>query len=315
MGISLVSFYDSLIRRSFVSAGLRPETLNLDSETTIQCWISESLSVSSPNPKPILLLIHGFGPTATWQWRSQVGPLARHFDLIVPDLLFFGGSTTASPLRSEVFQAAAVVRLLDALLAGGCGGGDRRVALAGTSYGGFVAYHVASLLGEERVGRVVIASSDLMKGEEDDKALAKRSGVKDVVEVMIPQSTAEARTLVKMATYRSPRFVPEFLLRDLIKNYFSDNVEEKKELIKGITIGNKDKFQLTPLPQDVLIVWGEHDQIFPLDKAFKMKKQLGDKARLEVIENTGHTPQLEDPNRFNEILLDFLLGAESPRCN
>jgi hypothetical protein len=35
----------------------------------------------------------------------------------------------------------------------------------------------------------------------------------------------------------------------LLQYLYSDKVEEKKELIKGITLGNKDKFQLTPLPQ------------------------------------------------------------------
>lgn len=86
----------------------------------------------------------------------------------------------------------------------------------------------------------------------------------------------------------------------LFQYLYSDKVEEKKELIKGITLGNKDKFQLTPLAQEVLVLWGEHDQIFPIEKGFEVARKLGPNARLEVLKDTGHMPQEEDPKRFNE---------------
>ena len=38
-------------------------------------------------------------------------------------------------------------------------------------------------------------------------------------------------------------------------------------------------------------------------------RRLGEKARLEIMKNTAHVPQVEDPEKFNEILLNFLLGA------
>ena len=79
--------------------------------------------------------------------------------------------------------------------------------------------------------------------------------------------------------------------------------------MKAITVGT-DEFQLTPLEQDVLLVWGDHDQIFPLDKAFAVKRCLGENVRLEIFKETGHVPQMEDPNRFNEVVLDFLLASQ-----
>ncbi|XP_020103926.1 uncharacterized protein LOC109720960 [Ananas comosus] len=306
MGLSFVPLIDAYIRRCYVSAGLRPSSVAIDDETTIHCWIPSANP--NPNPKPALVLIHGFGPRATWQWRWQVGALAPHFHLVVPDLLFFGGSSTRSPLRSEAFQAAAVARLLEAL---GLLGGAGRVAVAGTSYGGFVAYHLARALGAERVERVVIASSDVLKAEADDRELARRGGVGGVAELMLPRDAASLRALVGLAFYRAPRFVPEFVLRDVIRNLLSDRLKEKMELIKGLTLG-KDEFQLTPLSQEVLIIWGEHDQIFPVEKAFELKRCLGEKARLEILDRTGHVPQMERPNKFNKVLLNFLLGSPRP---
>nr|XP_019703407.1 uncharacterized protein LOC109505362 [Elaeis guineensis] len=308
VGLSLVPFIESFIRLSFTSAGLRLHTVAIDADTTLRCWISNSLPISSDSHpdgrslKPLLVLIHGFGPSATWQWRHQVRRLSRHFNLVVPDLLFFGGSTTRSPHRSEAFQAATIARLLDALRLS-------KISVVGTSYGGFVAYHLARALGLERVERVVIASSDVLKSAGDDRGLAERAGVESVQDLLLPRTAKNLRALIGLAVHRPPRFIPDFVLRDVVGNLYNENIEEKKELMKALTLGNKDEFQLTPLPQDVLIIWGEYDRIFPLEKAYEIKKRLGEKARLEIMKNTAHVPQVEDPEKFNEILLNFLLGA------
>lgn len=170
-----------------------------------------------------------------------------------------------------------------------------------------MAYHVAKMM-REKVGRVVIASSDLLKGEEDDVALRERAGVESVADLMLPTTTGNMRTLLKLSMHKQPRFMPDFLLREITKK-ISEGMKEKMELMKGITIGKKEQFQLSPLPQEVLIIWGEHDNIFPLEKAHMIKKQLGEKARLEILENTSHVPQSEDPSHFNKVLLSFLLGV------
>nr|XP_018676965.1 PREDICTED: uncharacterized protein LOC103973465 isoform X2 [Musa acuminata subsp. malaccensis] len=309
MGFSMVWVIDLLIHLVYKAAGLRPHTVALDDDTTVHCWISSSLlppssAIRSKEKKatPPLLLIHGFGPRGTWQWSRQIWHLAARFDLVVPDLLFFGGSTTRSPIRSEAFQAAAIARLLAVL---GVGPPHRaRVSVAGTSYGGFVAYHVARALGPEWVERVVIASSDVLKGPDDDRALLERAGgARSIDELLLPRTTADLRRLARLAVYRPPLFVPEFILRDMLQNLFSDNLEEKLELIKGVTVANKEQ---------VLIIWGEHDQIFPVAKAIELQKRLGENARLEVLQNTGHLPQMEDANRFNKLLFSFLLGASQP---
>jgi hypothetical protein len=89
-----------------------------------------------------------------------------------------------------------------------------RVSVAGTSYGGFVAYHVARLLG---LAGVVIASSDLLKDDADDRALLLRSGAERVEDVMLPRSPERMRRLVRPAYHRPRRFTPGFVLRDLVQ--------------------------------------------------------------------------------------------------
>ncbi|XP_062210079.1 uncharacterized protein LOC133911725 isoform X1 [Phragmites australis] len=340
--LSLVPVLDYFARREFLAAGLRPNAATLPyrdggagATCTVHYWVPEG------EPRlPPLLLVHGFGPRATWQWRFQVGPLSRHFHVIVPDLLGFGDSSypsEASPPPSEATQAAALAALLDVLP----GLKGQRVAVAGTSYGGFVTYWLARAAGAGRVGPVVIASSDLLKTAADDRGFLKRAGEgwSSVDQVLLPAEPAAMRKLIEMASYRPPPAVmmPDFLIRDFIQavqivavnssgevgqvaktddfiicqKLFTANRERMIDLLKGITVGT-DKFQVTPLSQEVLIIWGDHDQLFPVEKAFAAQRSLNGNARLEIIEKTGHAPQLDDPARFNKVMLDFLLAAHKP---
>ncbi|CAD6211156.1 unnamed protein product [Miscanthus lutarioriparius] len=55
--------------------------------------------------RPVLLL-HGFGTSATWQWAPYLrNLLVAGLDPIVVDLLFFGASSSTVPDRSDTFQA------------------------------------------------------------------------------------------------------------------------------------------------------------------------------------------------------------------
>jgi pimeloyl-ACP methyl ester carboxylesterase len=234
MGFGVVSLLDAAFRRAFTSAGLRPGSAAVDADTTIHFWAHRSLLLPSSTgaattdhqQRPVVVLIHGFGPGPTWQWASQVGPLSRHFDLVVPTLLFFGASRTRAPARSEASQAAAVTTLLTGgrHLPGLVVGPGRPVLhLVGASYGGIVAYHLARALlrhghgGGVALGKVVLCDSDVTKGPEDDRALAARGGVEEVTELMVPADTKVMRRLTALSFHRPPKYMPECIARDLLR--------------------------------------------------------------------------------------------------
>jgi pimeloyl-ACP methyl ester carboxylesterase len=54
-----------------------------------------------------------------------------------------------------------------------------------------------------------------------------------------------------------------------------------------------------------LVVWGADDPLVPLRHAFEYE-QLIPNARVVVFPRTGHVPQVERPERFNETLDAFL---------
>ncbi|XP_073129560.1 uncharacterized protein [Henckelia pumila] len=295
--LSIVSLYGAFLRRSLASAGLSSQSLEIDSGTTIFFWGPSAAC----GTKPPLILIHGFGPHGIWQWRPQITFFAREFDVYVPDLLFFGHSYSDSSDRSEVFQAACIAKLLQKL-------GIRRYSVVGTSYGGFVAYRMSEMW-PERVEKVVIASSGVNLRPRDNVELMKRAGIENIEDLMLPCAAGQLRTLLGLCVFRR-LYLPDFFLNDILDKLYSENRKEKLELLRGLRLGRDDNTvnNISPLSQDVLIVWGEHDKIFLLEKAIELSKLVGEKTRLQVIKNASHVPQLENPACFNNIVKNFLCG-------
>lgn len=65
----------------------------------------------------------------------------------------------------------------------------------------------------------------------------------------------------------------------------------------------KDVFPLINIP--TLVIVGRDDEFTPVSKAEEMKENLNN-CKLVVIEDAGHMPNLEHPEEFNEVVLDFL---------
>ncbi|XP_039057763.1 uncharacterized protein LOC120201152 isoform X2 [Hibiscus syriacus] len=238
--LSIVSLYGIYLRRSLTAAGLTSKSIDIDyGNTTVHLW--------SPKPdqtprKPALFLLHGFGPSAIWQWRRQVQFFASYFDVYVPDLVFFGGSTTKSKERSEVFQAISMAKLMEKL-------GVKKYHVMGTSYGGFVAYHMAKLW-PDTVEKVVIASSGVNMRKADNTALLERANVENIEEIMLPETATQIRTLSRLAVSWRFNMIPNFFWNNIVNQLYSENRREKLELLKGVTLAAADEpFKLTPLQQ------------------------------------------------------------------
>lgn len=208
--LSPVALYGAYLRRCFTANGLSAQSVALDADTTIHFWGPDPDRKNPGNkPKPVLVLIHGFGPVATWQWRSQVQYFSSRFDVYAPDLLFFGASSTRSADRSEAFQAAAVAGLMERV-------GAARYSVVGTSYGGIVAYAVARRW-PERVERVVIASSGVNMRLSDRAELLRRGGVERTEDLMLPATATQMRKLLSLVVFNQPSVLPDFFLNDLVK--------------------------------------------------------------------------------------------------
>ncbi|KAL7143965.1 hypothetical protein ABFS83_08G227000 [Erythranthe nasuta] len=293
---SLTSSRERCYRYSFSTAGLKSATTDLGGGTVIHCWRPKT-----HNPKkPTVVLIHGIGANAKWQWADFVSPLSSKSNVYVPDLLFFGDSYTAAPDRSEAFQARCLVRALAAM---GVRGGMRVVGL---SYGGFVAYSMAAQF-PCAVERVVIGCAGVCLEEKDvGEGLFTVNTVDEAVGILLAQTPEKLRELMKLSFYKPVRNVPSCFLSDFIHVMNTENFQERKELIYALQRDRKLS-DLPKITQPTLIIWGEHDKIFPLELGQRLLRHLEDNAELVVLKNAGHAINMEKTKELYNHLKSFVI--------
>lgn len=94
-----------------------------------------------------------------------------------------------------------------------------RFHVMGTSYGGFVAYHLASKFGE-KVDKVVIASSGVNMRKSDNSGLLERAKLDKIEDLMLPATPKQLRNLLGLSMYKRINMLPSFFLNDLINVSF-----------------------------------------------------------------------------------------------
>lgn len=112
----------------------------------------------------------------------------------------------------------------------------------GTSYGGFVAYHMARMW-PERVEKVVIASSGVNMKRGDNEALVKRANLERIDHLMLPESASQLRTLTGLAVSKNLDIVPDFFFNDFVhvsafflkKKYFFNilKISAPSKIVRG----------------------------------------------------------------------------------
>jgi pimeloyl-ACP methyl ester carboxylesterase len=278
------------LTKQFEKAGLR-ECQFEEEDYSVHCWVGTS-------DKPPLMLVHGFGGAAIWQWSPQVKRLSKHYKLIVPDLLCFGDSHCDVNTVSLLRQGEALISVADKL-------NIQEFYIAGISYGGFVSYLMASRWpGRIKKIALIACPATVITAGDFDQVLDD-FGVERINDLLLPEKPESVRRLLRVAWVRPPR-VPTFVLKQIHKALFLDRIQEKEKLLNELTsyIGN-----IPSLPpsqsHETLIVWGEHDRIFPLYLGHRLRDFIGKRASIQVIAGSAHAPNHEKKKRFNEVLLEF----------
>ncbi|KDP40902.1 hypothetical protein JCGZ_24901 [Jatropha curcas] len=297
---SFTSSRDWFYRYSFCNAGLRSTSTDLCDGTHMHCWVPRTPKLSKPN----LVLVHGFGANAMWQYGDQLRHFTARFNVYVPDLLFFGESYTLRPERHESFQAKCLMKLLVKL-------GVHKIRLVGVSYGGFVGYSLAAQF-PDAVERIVLCCAGVCLEEKDmESGLFKVSNLDDAADILLPQTPDKLRELMKFSFVRPARGVPSCFLADYIDVMCTEYAVEKRELIHAI-LKNRKLSNLPKITQPTLIIWGDQDQIFPVELAYRLLRHIGRSADLVVVKNAGHAVNLEKSKEFGKHLKSFLVDSDSP---
>ncbi|KAK8673816.1 hypothetical protein V6N13_112127 [Hibiscus sabdariffa] len=168
------------------------------------------------------------------------------------------------------------------------------MSVVGISYGGFVGYSMAAQF-KERVEKLVLCCAGVCLEEKDmDEGMFKVKSVDEAVSVLLPQKPEKMRELLKISFHKPAKGVPTCFLNDFINEMCTEYFQERR-IDPSITQGPKAVGSSKDNP---VIIWGEHDQIFPLELAHRLKRHLGDNAELVIIKNAGHAINIERSSSF-----------------
>ncbi|XP_074266432.1 uncharacterized protein LOC141589704 [Silene latifolia] len=292
--VPMVNFVLSLYY--YLCFGLSPCSVDLDDETTMHYWVSKHRRRGLRN----LVVVHGCGGDARWQFVLQMSSLSKSFNIYMPDLLFYGNSSTKSMDRSPEFQAKCIMEGLKK------GFHVERCSVYGISYGGWVTYRMAEMYPQE-VEMVVIVSSGIASATDQKLELLKQLPI-PIEKLVVPRDPEALRLLVKKSVCKYDfQRVPDFGLWEFIRIMDDKNRKAKEELILHL-MSQETNSQISNLSQETLLVWGEEDKVFPTNLGYQLQRMIGPNARLNILKETGHAVNLDSPNELNALIKSFILG-------
>ena len=258
---------------------------------------------------PAIVLVHGITSTSA-TWERVMPYLATRFTVIAPDLIGHGESAKPRGDYSLGAYASGVRDLMVTL-------GHESATFVGHSLGGGVVMQLAYQF-PERCERLVLVDSGGL-GRELNMLL--RAATLPLSEIVLPLL---ASTRLLDLGRNVGRFFGRLGLHagtdmaELARGHASlEDPEARAAFVHtlrtivdplGQRVNATDRLYLAEnIP--FLIVWGDRDPIIPVEHGVAAH-ELVPSSRLELFEGAGHFPHLDEPQRFLDVLLDFVDSTE-----
>jgi pimeloyl-ACP methyl ester carboxylesterase len=247
--------------------------------------------------KPVFL-IHGFGEDGE-VWEKQIDFLKDDFLLLIPDLPGSGKSDMIDDMSIEGL-AEIIKRIIDEEISNIPQIG-KDVIVIGHSMGGYVTLafaekylHLLNTFG-------LFHSSSFPDSEE--KKVARRKGVEfikqhgafEFLKTVIPNlfspvSKDEMPEKIAEFTIQQNNFLPEVLV-----SYYEAMMQrpDRTDVLKKVKA-------------PVLFIMGKYDTAVPMEDSLK-QCHLPEKSYIHILEKSGHMGMMEQPDKSNRALKEFLL--------
>lgn len=235
--------------------------------------------------RPFLLLHGGAGPQSVVSFADLLAG-SHPARVLVPTHPGFGATARPDGLNSVGGLAAAYAALLDELELSG-------VTVIGNSLGGWIAAELA-LLHSPRISGVVIL--DAVGLQLDGAPIA------DFFSLTMDQVT-------DLSYFEPERFRTDFsALPDAARAIMAGN-RAALAVYGGTAMADPGLLgRLASISVATLVAWGAADRIVPPVHGSAYAKAIPG-ARLELIEDAGHLPQLETPGRLLHDVWNFAAGG------
>ncbi|MGH7265149.1 MAG: alpha/beta fold hydrolase [Candidatus Rokuibacteriota bacterium] len=233
---------------------------------------------------PPLLYLHGAG---TYGWMPVHDGLAARRHVYLPVHPGFGASEGLDEIEDIEDLVFHTLDVLDAL-------GLERADVVGLSLGGWLAAELA-LRHPGRVRRLVLV----------DAAGVRVPGV-PMADVFMA-SPPQARRLLfhDPASPLAAQLLPDTPPPERAETILRGREAAARLLWHPYRAYRRLTSRLWRIAAPTLVVWGAHDRLIPLAYGEAYARGIPG-ARLVTIADAGHLPPLEQPERFRDVVLDFL---------
>ncbi|MBK9180950.1 MAG: alpha/beta fold hydrolase [Acidimicrobiales bacterium] len=258
---------------------------------------------------PVILLLHGIAGSSR-TWREVMPALARDHTVLAPDLIGHGESAKPMGDYSLGAYASGMRDLLGVL-------GIARVTVVGHSFGGGVAMQLAYQHPECCERLVLVGSGGLGRQVSWLLRMFALPGFEYLMPLFFPPFLRDRGNDVGQVLHR--RGVRSARVDEMWRAYASlaDSPNRKAFLRTirsvidpgGQVVSAMDRLYLAAW-MPTLIVWGDKDDIIPVAHAYAAHEAIPG-SRLEVFEGSAHFPHAEQPERFVEVLSDFMATTEA----
>lgn len=251
------------------------------------------------NSGSTVILLHGGGGYIEL-WKHNIFELAKHHRVYAFDMVGAGRSDKPNADYTFDFMAQftrAFIQVLDI----------SKASLIGTSAGGGVALTLA-LNFPEFVDRLILVSSAGL-GKEIN-FLLRITTLPGLGKLFSSPSKTGVAMLCKQAVYDSTLITDE-IVEELYQMMTLPNAAEATLNVGRSNFNIWGQFyhsiieRLQTITAPTLIIWGRQDPMVPVSHAENAVTIIPN-ARLEIFEECGHWSPIEHPQKFNQLVLEFL---------
>ena len=235
-----------------------------------------------------LVLVHGFlGSSAMWTLQKEF--LSKYFRVITPALPGFGESSKVKSLNSINAMANIILEILKKK-------NINKFNLMGHSMGGMIVQEIAKVSGDKINKLICYATGSIGdipgRFEPMDMTIErlKKEGLKETVK-RVPQKWFVEGDEDKYY----------YFCENAVKNISIETIDNALIAMKNW----RGYENLKNIKQNTLIIWGDKDVSYNFDQVDTLRKKIPN-SKLEIFNGCGHNVHLEETQKFNEMVKNFL---------
>lgn len=241
------------------------------------------------NSQETLILIHGVGASAE-RWEYVIPLFQEHFRIIVPDLIGFGYSDKPLVDYTIDFFSKFLKKFFEKLEI-------RNPIIIGSSLGGQITVEFTANNNDFVQKLILVSPSGIMK--QSTPALDAY-----IMAALYPDKE-RAKNAFEMMTVSSKQVDPKIIERFVERMQLPNAKMAFMSTLLGLKNAEVITKTLTKITSPSLIIWGENDPVIPIKYAEDFVSTIQD-CRFFKMSGCGHTPYVDDPEKFANTVISFL---------